>query len=540
MTRHTPVLLNYPLKSNWNIRKKTIGVRCLIVRRNQVVYRLKRTLTLFSLLIFFGALCYSAELSVKDLDKTIEKALKDWNIAGLAIAIVKDGQVVHLKGYGYKNVDEKTLVDENTIFGIGSTSKAFGAATIGVLVHEGKLNWDDKVIDHLPDYQLADPYVTRELTVRDLLCHRSGVETNDAIWFGSVTRDDIVYKARYLKQLASLRSRFDYHNIMILTAGQVAARVMGKSWDDVLQEKILQPVGMDRTCTSINDFKSFTNVSTPHIPMDGKLVTVPWLNIDNVGPAGCVNSCAADLAKWIQLHLNRGKFQGKEIWNANIQREMYSPHMILSTQMAMAAMYKISKHAHFGLYGLGWMINDYRGKKIVHHSGATDGMGANITIVPEEKLGVAVIHNTSYSMLLSSLAYRIIDAYLGVPEAEWMDLKPIVLPARPKKRAPKLPVDTSPSLPLENYTGVYNHPIFENIKVELRDGKLVLNFDLYPKAVLEHRYLDTFVTKFEKIISTMWDLRRGHELDVTFHIDADAKITALDIDPLGDFIRVKK
>jgi hypothetical protein len=246
------------------------------------------------------------------------------------------------------------------------------------------------------------------------------------------------------------------------------------------------------------------------------------------------------MAKWLQLHLNRGKYQGKEIWNANIQREMHSPHTILSAQMTAMALFKVSQYAHFGLYGLGWMMNDYRGKKIIHHSGATDGMGANIGLVPEEKLGVAVIHNTSASLLLSLLTYRIIDAYLGVPEAEWMDLKPIKMPTRLKKKAPKLPADTSPSLPLESYTGIYNHSIFENIQVELKDGKLVLNFDLYPTAVLEHKYLDTFVTKFEKIISTMWDRTVGHELDVTFYVDSNAKVTELNVFGLGDFTRAKK
>ncbi len=497
-------------------------------------------LTLTVIIAFFGTLVSGAEIPIKDLDQTIEKALKEWNIAGLAVAIVKDGQVVLAKGFGYKNFKDKTPVDENTIFGIGSTSKAFGAATIGVLVHEGKLKWDDKVIDHLPEYRLSDPYVTRELTVRDLLCHRSGVETNDAIWFGSVSRDDIVYKARFLKQNASLRSQFDYHNIMVLTAGQVAARITGKSWDEVVREKIFQPLGMSRSCTSIRDFDQYTNVATPHIPKEGKLIPISWLNIDNVGPAGSVNSCVADLAKWIQLHLGNGKFQGKEIWNANIQREMHSPQSILSTRMAAAALFKIAKHAHFSLYGLGWMMNDYRGKKIVHHGGATDGMGAFIGLVPEEKLGVAVVHNTSYTMLLSSLTYRIIDAYLGVPEEAWMDLKPIKMPARPKMPEAKLPADVSPSLPLEKYTGVYTHQIYENIKVELKDGKLVLNFDLYPTAVLEHKYLDTFQTKFSKIISTMWDRTIGHELDVTFNIDAGAKVTKMNIFALGDFTRVKK
>ncbi len=326
---------------------------------------------------------------------------------------------------------------------------------------------------------------------------------------------------------------------MLITAGQVAARVIGKPWDDIVREKIFEPLGMSRTCTSINDFDQYTNVSTPHIPKDGKLVPIPWLNVDNIGPAGNVNSCALDLAKWIQLHLNKGEFAGKEIWNSSIQREMHSPQTIMPDQWMDA---KISKHTHFVLYGLGWIMTDYRGKKFIYHGGDTDGMASYIGLVPEEKLGVAIIQNTSSNALQSSLAYRIIDAYLGVPEAEWVDLKAIKRPIQresQKEKVTKLPVDTSPSLPLQSYTGVYTHPILENVKVELEDGKLVLDFDLYPNAVLEHKYLDTFQTKFEKILSTMWDRSIGHELDVTFHIDADTKVTELDIFEFGNFTRIK-
>jgi CubicO group peptidase (beta-lactamase class C family) len=489
-----------------------------------------------AVVVILGASACAVDLPRDDLDLSIEQAMSDWNIPGLALAIVKDGQVAHLRGYGYQNIDEKTPVDENTIFGIGSSSKSFGAAVIGVLVHEGKLDWDDRVIDHLPDFQLADPYVTRELTVRDLLCHRSGVETNNTIFFGSVTRDDIVYKARFLRQSASLRSRFSYHNIMILTAGQVAARVAGTSWDEAVREKIFQPLGMDRTCTSISEFDRYTNVSTPHVWKDGKLVTIPWLNVDNTGPAGCINSSASDMANWIQVHLDEGQHDGRVIWNADVQRQMFSPHTILPGRMTGQPV----GYTNFGLYGLGWMMHDYRGKKIVHHGGATDGMGAFVGLVPEEKLGVAILHNTTQSPLLTLLFYGIVDSYLGVQPAERTNLGPPRRRARPQpSEAPIAEAGRAPSLPLERYTGVYSHPIYERVEVEFDHGNLVLDFDLYPRATLEHTDQDMFKMRFEEDMSSMWDLVFGRESYVSFHVDADVGADELSMSIFGDFTRVE-
>jgi CubicO group peptidase (beta-lactamase class C family) len=493
-------------------------------------------LRLFSLAIvlLLVTLACGENHPLKDLDKSIEDALTDWDVAGMAVAIVKDGRVVHLKGYGYRNIDDKTPMDEHTILGIGSTSKAFGAAAIGVLVDQGKLGWDDKVTDHLPDFRLADPFVTRELTVRDLLCHRSGVATNNAIFFGSVTRDDIVHKARFLEQVASLRSRFDYHNIMILTAGQVAARVSGTSWDEVVRERIFQPLGMDRSCTSINDFDKYTNVATPHSWKDGKLVTIPWLNVDNTGPAGSVNSCAADLARWVQAHLDRGKHEGKVVWSADVQREMHSPHTIMPGSITG----RPARHTHFTLYGLGWMMRDYRGRKIVHHGGATDGMGSIIAMVPEEKLGVVILQNTSQYPLLTVLANRIIDAYLGVPASEWTGLEAMRPRVRPGRDGAQPPDGADPSLPLESYVGVYYHPVFEHVEVELEQGGLVLSFDLYPKATLEHSDQDRFILRFERTISSMWDRVFGNELGLEFHVDTDGNVSKLNMRVFGEFYPV--
>jgi len=471
-----------------------------------------------------------------DLDQTIEQAVEDWGISGLAVGIVKDGSAVHLRGYGYCDIEEKIPIDGDTIFGIGSTSKAFGAALIGVLVHEDKLDWEDKVIDHLPDFQLADPYVTRELTVRDLLCHRSGVQTNDAIFFGSVGRDEIVYKARFLEQVAGVRTRFDYHNIMILTAGQVAARVLGTTWDEAVQEKIFEPLGMDRSCTSISDLDSYTNVSAPHTWKGGNLVRVPWLNVDNTGPAGCINSSASDMARWIQAHLNDGSFDRHEIWGADVQREMFSPHTIMPRPM----LGRLADSTHFGLYGLGWMMHEYRGKKLVYHGGATDGMGAFVAMVPEENLGVVVLSNTIQTPLLSSLGYRIIDAYLGVPDSEWSLPGPAKRTEGASGEVQEAGAARAPSVPLVRMTGVYSHPIFEAVEVGLENGKLVMNFDIYPTATLEHRDLDTFKMGFDSHISSMWDSVFGRGFDVTFHVDANAHVSELSISPVfGDFTRVE-
>ncbi|GAF80750.1 unnamed protein product, partial [marine sediment metagenome] len=467
------------------------------------------------------------QLPLKNLDEYIEKAIKDWNVAGMAIAIVKDDTVVYAKGFGYKNVDEKTEIDEHTLFAIGSTSKAFTAALMGMLVDEEKVRWDDKVTQHLPEFQLYDPYVTREFTIRDLLCHRSGLSRGDQLWFGSTfSRDEILYRIRYLEPSWSFRSHYGYQNIMFLIAGQLIAQVTGKSWDDNVKERIFLPLGMNETNTSINDFKPGDNAATPHQRTRDTLRTIPWRDIDNIGPAGSINSNVVDMAKWLRLQLGNGTFEAREFWSSDIQREMHSPQTITSGLRTGLS--------HFSLYGLAWSLRDYRGKFIASHSGSIDGMNASVGLMPEENLGVVQLSNVNGNPIMSNLMNRIFDAYLGVPEDEWRDVgqprEPSTQQRQRRQEEQPPPEDTKPSLPLERYAGTYENKMVGNVKVELKDGKLTLDFEGYPDAVLEHRHLDTFRYTFKDKYANSYNL--------TFIIDASARISGINMQRLGEFRRV--
>jgi CubicO group peptidase (beta-lactamase class C family) len=485
----------------------------------------------FSLLIVPRVEIAQVKVAHRNIDEIMPHAMEAWKVPGLALAIVKDGRVVYAKGFGYGDIEKKLPVDENTIFGCGSTSKAFTAALVATLVTEGKLNWDDKVIDHLPEFQMYDPYVTREITVRDLLCHRSGLPEADFVWLSSsFTRDDIVHKIRFIKPSSGFRSQFIYHNLMITVAGQLVARVTGKSWDENIKERIFGPLGMTRSSTSIRDFRAGDGIATPYVLSEGKLTAIPWLNIDNIGPAGSVNSTALDYAKWIQLHLGKGTFQGKTLWSAEAQKAMNSPQSIMTATT--------SGLTHFYLYGLCWMLNDYRGKLAVWHSGATDGMGAIVGMLPEENLGVAVLCNTFYPTLLTNLMYRIFDMYLGFPERDWKKLEPLPPAPAPLQKTEFLPPqNTKPSLSLNRYVGTYTSPLYGNARVVLKQGQLALDFDSYPSASLQHKYLDTFRASFGPDIPYMAKLFVGQGVDVTFTIDARAMISEMTIDIFGAFER---
>ncbi|MFC2164994.1 serine hydrolase [Acidobacteriota bacterium] len=479
-----------------------------------------------------------SQVPVKDLDETVKQGLVDWKVPGMALAIVKNGKVVYAKGFGTKNVIDKTLVDENTIFAIGSCSKAFGAAMVGILVQEGKVNWDDKVLDHMPDYRLRDSYVTREITLRDLLCHRSGVMPDELLMFGDFSRDEIVFRSRFLPQVSSFRSKYGYHNIMIMTSGQVVARVTGKSWDENVMAKIFKPLGMSSSSTSIRDFKHDGNISTPHIVEDGKQIPIPWLNIDDVGPAGCVNSTVIDMAKWVQLHLGEGTFQGKEIWSKSVQREMHSSQMITGDPVRTPGKEQLT---HFSSYGLGWGLYDYRGRKVISHSGASDGMGAVVGMIPELNLGFISLQNRWPLGLQRNLMTRIFDAYLGVPEEEWTEIGKYKLPPfyQAKKKV-KSEEPLPPSLSLEKYTGTYSSEVYGGVRVVLDEENLVLRFDHYPPAELNHFNRNTFSADFGKNIASMLKMMfRLMGSEATFKIDANAKVIEFEMPAFGVFKRTK-
>jgi CubicO group peptidase (beta-lactamase class C family) len=461
--------------------------------------------------------------------------MKDWGVPGVAIAVVKDDRVVLAKGYGVRELGKPEPVDERTLFAIGSSSKAFTAAAIAMLVDEKKLKWDDPATQYLPGFQLYDPYVTRELSVRDLLTHRVGLERGDQLWYATTfDRDDILRRIRYLKPSSSVRSKFGYQNIMYLAAGQLVRSVSGQEWDDFVRQRIFVPLGMKDTGTSIRTLSQSSDVAAPHSKFEGKIVPIPYRNIDNIAPAGSINSNVVDMAQWVRLHLGDGKFDGKQLISAAAAKEMAMPQTLIRLEGQMAALYP---EAHFLSYGLGWFLSDYRGRKLVEHGGSIDGMRALVAMIPEEKLGVVVLTNLSGTILSIPLTYRIFDAYLGASPRDWSaemlkTMTKLEEQARgmvAKQEAERV-AGTKPSLALEKYAGDYRSEMYGDATVALENGKLMLRRGPHFTGTMEHWHYDVF--------RVTWNDRQMGKLFVSFRLDQKGKVAELNMENLADFSRV--
>jgi len=467
-------------------------------------------------------------------DDYVAKAIKDWEVPGLAIAIVKDDKIVFAKGYGVRELGKPAPVDEHTLFAIGSSSKAFTAASIAMLADEGKLKWDDPATKYLAGFQLYDPYATRELTVRDLVTHRSGLERGDLLWYASAyDRNEVLRRIRYLKPNWSLRSHFGYQNIMYLAAGQIIPSVTGKQWDDFIRERIFVPLSMTTSNTSIKAFAASDNVATPHSKIDEKLQTVAWRNIDNIAPAGSINSNVIDMAQWVRLQLGDGVYQGKRLLTSGAIKEMQAPQTIIRIEGPMERLYP---EAHFLCYGLGWFLSDYHGRKVVEHGGAIDGMRAEIALMPEEKLGIVILTNRHGSILPQPLIYRIFDAYLGGRQRDWTtemlkiskDLQEQAKAAEKKAEAERVQ-GTSTSLRLEQYAGPYQSEMYGEAKVDLENGKLVARFGPNFIGDLEHWNYDTFRVRWR-------DVMQGKGF-LAFRLNKQGKVEEMEIENIADFKR---
>ena len=491
-------------------------------------------------LLAFPALGYSEDLLLQKLEVEIPRALADFQVPGLAIGIVKDGIPVFLRGFGVKNINGREPVDENTIFGLGSASKTFNAGLAAVLVQEGKIKWDDKVLRHLPGFQLYDSWVTKEATVRDLLSHRTGVaEVGNfgLLFIGSkLSRDDVVAKVKYLPPVIGFRTGWFYCNIMFMAAGQMMAKVTGQSWDDSIRDKIFAPLGMNSSSTSIRSFKPGDNLVTPHWYENGRPVPIPWGNMDTAGPAGSINSSVADLVKWLQLHLNGGTFSGKTLWGPKIQQDMFSPHSLLVN-------IPIGWRSLFSTYGLGWFICDYRGKKVVWHGGNCDGMSCVIGMLPEEKLGIVILQNTFPTRFEYDLMLRIMDMTLGLPEAEWRSLgKPEPVSMALEKYKPGSDERPITRAAAQKYIGSYSSDLFGESEVRLEGNRIVLWFEGFPSAVLRAKGQNAFIADFGQGVSGMFGLILGQRTwqEVKFTVDDGGAIQEMNVDKFGVFKKVAR
>ncbi len=469
--------------------------------------------------------------SIKKIDDYFQQALEDWDVAGMSFALVSADSVLFTKGYGVTDIHTKQQVDKHTLFAVASNTKAFTAAAIMMLVEEGKLSLDDKVITHLPYFALYDPYVTQAMTVRDLLTHRSGLKTfsGDLIWYGSTySREEIVRKARHLKPRHGFREQFGYSNIMYIAAGELVSAVSGMSWDEFVEKRILQPLGMRRSTMHVSGLASRDNISQPHTYVDGKLKAIPWLDWDNMGPAGSLISSASEMANWLRMNLNEGRFNGKQLLKPESIFEMQSAVTPLPLTKAFSERFPST---HFRSYGLGWTMMDYLGRKIVMHNGGYDGMISQTLLIPEENIGFAIMTN-SLSNMYYPLMYKVLDIVLSNPEES--DWSAMMLEQKQKgeeyqqkmeeQKAKERNSKAKASLNLADYCGYYGSPVYDSVKVEMQNNKLQLKMMRSPKFIgdLSHWHFDTFEIEFGLFPS----LPKGF---VTFQLDRKGKVNALEI-----------
>jgi CubicO group peptidase (beta-lactamase class C family) len=494
----------------------------------------RRRIAVALALLVTPALASSQSAPLQGFDGYVAQAMKDWKVPGLAIAIIKNDSIVMMKGYGTRTMNKNETVDEHTMFAIGSSSKAFTSTLVAMMVDAGKMKWDDPATRYLPDLQLFDPYVSRELTVRDLLTHRSGLTRGDLVWYaGGYDRDEILRRVRFLKPTWSVRSRFGYQNIMYLAAGQAVAKTAGKSWDELVKERIFTPLGMSESNTTVAALQGKTNVATPHADINDTLRVVPWHNSDNIGPAGSINSNVFDMIKWVRFQLDGGKANGKPLVAASALGETHTPQMIIPIG---ADAKSFNPYTHLQAYGMGWFLQDYRGRELDQHGGNIDGMTAMVAVMPEEKLGMVILSNANGSPAPMLVMYRALDQLLGAPQRDWLaEQKKIydkahamAKEAEQKRIAARVP-NTKPSLPLEKYAGEYADSMYGDIVFKMNNGKLMMTYGNTIDATLEHWHYDTF-----EAVATAATVGK---LVTTFALGPDGKVKSVDVAGFGTFNR---
>ncbi|MEJ8757712.1 serine hydrolase [Pontibacter sp. H259] len=442
-------------------------------------------LMLFFLLTPASAQQNSTTATLTKLDAYYQQALKNWDVPGMAIAIVKNDSVIFAKGYGVLNNKTGGQVDANTIFGIASNSKAYTSAALATLVDAGKLKWTDKVNKYLPYLKMYDPYVTENLTIEDLLSHRAGLKTfgGDLLWYNTnYSREDIIRRMQHLEPDYGFRDGYGYSNLMFITAGEVIEKVSGKTWENYIKETFFQPLGMNRSYTSVNELKGLQNVASPHgFDAAEKPVATTLTAWDNWNPAAGIFTSVTQQAQWMRLQLNRGMYNGKKIFSENANRYMWQVHN--ATPVSKAAE-EYMPSTHFNGIGLGWFLSDYEGRKLVYHGGGHEGMNSRTVLVPEEKLGIVILTN-SMSSIMAPIANYTLDQFFGVKNGKDWSQVSLDMMAKAKKtqeessaKAPKEKKrKTKQTMDLSAYAGTYYSQLYGNAIVTIKDGKLSLQLE---------------------------------------------------------------
>lgn len=435
----------------------------------------------------------AAAAALQGFDAFVKSALKDWKVPGCSVAVVSGGRVVLAEGYGLRDVTKNLPVTRNTLFAIGSSTKAFTVMALGLLADEGKLSWDTPVKRYLPTFKLKDPTATDHMTPRDLVTHRSGLPRHDLVWYNApLSRKELFDRLQYLEPNADFRAKWQYQNLMFLTAGYLAGEVAGVSWEDLVRARIFGPLGMTSSNFSVDDSKKTPDFSLPYDEKDKATIEIPFRNITTVGPAGSINSSAVDMAQWVLLHLNGGVAGDKRLVSESTIAEMHQPQMVMPERVQDPEIALTS-------YAMGWMVESYRGKVRIHHGGNIDGFSALVTFLPKEGVGVVVLSNHNGSPLPEVVARTAIDRLLGLSPIDW-NARILARAAAAEKAGDKakgkMDLDrkkgTKPAHPQEEYVGDYEHPAYGTLAISKdAGGNLKAIIHAIPLR-LEHWHYETF------------------------------------------------
>jgi CubicO group peptidase (beta-lactamase class C family) len=499
-----------------------------------------RKITLIIVFVFylFSVTAQENKLPVfvtDSLENYITRGMTKWKIPGLSIAIIKDGEVKYIKGFGVTREGGTEPVNENTLFMIGSNTKAFTATTIAILQAEGKLTLNDKVQKWMPEFRLKDSLAGNEIIIADLLSHRIGFETfqgDFTYWTSNLSRVDVIHKMALIDATYNFRTKWGYCNAAFLTAGELIPRITGKSWEETVKEKILVPLNMNRTLMLSNDLKTASNAASPNTIVDGKLLELPVPFIDNLAPAASISSCAKDMAAWVMMHLNNGKINGIQVVPEKAIQAIRSPYTIMGMNP------RNKQETHFYLYGLGLFINDRNGKLIYSHTGGVDGFLSSVMFIPEEKVGIVILTNNDQNNFYQNLTNEISDAFLGLPYQDYSDKSFDVFSTERQKSTQRIDslknvvkLLNKPGFPLESYTGKYTNEVYGDIEVKIEKNILNIHFSNHPDLIGRLGYLknDVFLCTYSNpemgIVEIPFKVDKDKVSGLTLHVSVFVEFT---------------
>lgn len=500
-----------------------------------MINNFRRSYLIPAIILFLSALLPAPQMTDRPkilpagFDAKVKQIMETFRVPGLALAVVKDGRILLARGYGVKNISGQDKVDADTLFNIASNTKAFTATALAVLEEERKIRWDDPVIDYMPWFRMWDPYVTRELSVRDLLVHRSGLGlgAGDLLWWPPSTynRREIVRRLRYIRPATSFRSAYAYDNILYLAAGELIEEISGLTWEEFIEERILKKTGMNRSLTGFPSKAGGINIAAPHALIDGEIKAIKPFQSRNTNPAGGICSSASDMAKWLNLLLNNGLLpDGSRLFSERSAGELTAPVTPIPSYPPPPELGELK--TNFRAYALGFGIQDYRGKKMVSHTGGMPGYLSKVTLIPAIKLGIAVLTNQESAETFNALTYIISDHFLRAPPKDWAESF-LKVRCRNEKTLIKIEEeaslkrnrDSKPSLPLSAYTGAYRDDWYGEIEINRPDDHLNITFSHTPAltGTLEHWQYDTFLVRWR-------DRELRADAYVTFSLNPDGTI----------------